>query len=599
MKTIKTNEAGKRCVTTLILLVMGLLAWAPPAGAWWNEQWQYRKKIAFNTKPTGADLAENLTEVPLLIRLHTGNFNFGNAKENGEDLRFVQGDDQTLLKHHIEKYDSLEEMALVWVRLPKLAGNSDQEFIYLYYGNAEAMGGQDPVGTYGPMQAAVFHFGPPEGYQDVTANKNQFIAAPVGAMIPANIGDGASFSGAGDSFSIQASPSLDFSKGFAIACWVRIAAPQQGLLFSRTSPQGRLDIGIDQTKVYCRVVKADGKTYLTEESAELTLQNWNQLVVTGAGGGVISVYLDGVKTYYMQLPGGLPALSGDLIVGAGPDQTDGFVGELDEVQLYSQALTDGWVRAMYANQGPDGRLMNFDVEMMPEKSGFLQNMHLSTILKNITLDGWVIIGFLGVMGFLGWIVILSKSFTIYLANKDNKAFIRAFAGHEDILALNTDQGDFDNAPIFRIYRTGCRTLHQWLGKATSENEKLSPKKIEGVRSALERSLMDETNSLNAWLMILTMCISGGPFLGLLGTVWGVMTTFAALAESGEANLAAIAPGVASALSTTVFGLIVAIPALFGYNYLASRVKQATIDLSVFVDDFGLKIDLTYGGGHAA
>jgi biopolymer transport protein ExbB len=92
------------------------------------------------------------------------------------------------------------------------------------------------------------------------------------------------------------------------------------------------------------------------------------------------------------------------------------------------------------------------------------------------------------------------------------------------------------------------------------------------------------------MVLLTMAITGGPFLGLLGTVWGVMNTFAAMAEAGEANLTAIAPGVASALATTVFGLIVAIPALFGYNYLSGKIKNITADLGIFVDDITVKLE---------
>jgi biopolymer transport protein ExbB len=95
----------------------------------------------------------------------------------------------------------------------------------------------------------------------------------------------------------------------------------------------------------------------------------------------------------------------------------------------------------------------------------------------------------------------------------------------------------------------------------------------------------ETKRINSYLIFLTLTIAGAPFLGLLGTVWGVMTTFAALALAGEANLAAIAPGMASALATTVAGLIIAIPALFGYNFLVMKVKDITADMSVFIDRF--------------
>ena len=91
------------------------------------------------------------------------------------------------------------------------------------------------------------------------------------------------------------------------------------------------------------------------------------------------------------------------------------------------------------------------------------------------------------------------------------------------------------------------------------------------------------------MVLLTIAISGGPFLGLLGTVVGVMITFAAIAESGDVNVNAIAPGIAAALVATVAGLGVAIPALFGYNYLISRIKDLSVDMQVFVDEFTTKM----------
>ncbi|HKJ22178.1 MAG TPA: MotA/TolQ/ExbB proton channel family protein, partial [Gammaproteobacteria bacterium] len=92
----------------------------------------------------------------------------------------------------------------------------------------------------------------------------------------------------------------------------------------------------------------------------------------------------------------------------------------------------------------------------------------------------------------------------------------------------------------------------------------------------------------------TIAISGGPFLGLLGTVMGVMITFANIAASGDVNINAIAPGISAALVATVAGLLVAIPALFGYNYLASRIKNISSDMHVFVDEFVSKAEEQYG-----
>ncbi len=95
-------------------------------------------------------------------------------------------------------------------------------------------------------------------------------------------------------------------------------------------------------------------------------------------------------------------------------------------------------------------------------------------------------------------------------------------------------------------------------------------------------------------MLLTIAISGGPFLGLLGTVVGVMITFAAIAAAGDVNVNAIAPGIAAALVATVAGLGVAIPALFGYNYLQTKIKSLSNDMTVFVDEFVTKMAETYG-----
>ncbi len=113
--------------------------------------------------------------------------------------------------------------------------------------------------------------------------------------------------------------------------------------------------------------------------------------------------------------------------------------------------------------------------------------------------------------------------------------------------------------------------------------------IAAIRAALDSGVVKEMQRLNRLMVVLTIAISGGPFLGLLGTVVGVMITFAAIAASGDVNVNAIAPGIAAALVATVAGLGVAIPALFGYNYLISKIKDLTSDIQVFVDEFVTKM----------
>jgi len=122
---------------------------------------------------------------------------------------------------------------------------------------------------------------------------------------------------------------------------------------------------------------------------------------------------------------------------------------------------------------------------------------------------------------------------------------------------------------------------------------LSAEAIATIKAALDAQSVRESQRLNSQMVLLTLAVSGGPFLGLLGTVVGVMITFAAIAASGDVNVNAIAPGIAAALVATVAGLGVAIPALFGYNYIGTRIKEVTADNRVFVDEFIASLAETY------
>jgi biopolymer transport protein ExbB/TolQ len=105
--------------------------------------------------------------------------------------------------------------------------------------------------------------------------------------------------------------------------------------------------------------------------------------------------------------------------------------------------------------------------------------------------------------------------------------------------------------------------------------------MSAVRIALERVLGEAAVGLESGMIVLATAISGGPFIGLLGTVWGVMDTFAGIGRAQQATLTTMAPGVASALIATVAGLMVAIPSLFCYNFLVTKTKTLTMELDNF------------------
>ena len=106
---------------------------------------------------------------------------------------------------------------------------------------------------------------------------------------------------------------------------------------------------------------------------------------------------------------------------------------------------------------------------------------------------------------------------------------------------------------------------------------------------LEKSVNLESVALESGTIVLAMAISGGPFIGLTGTVFGVMETFSGVAQAGQANLAAMAPGVAGALVNTIVGLIVAIPALFAYNLLTKSIQGVQVSLAGFAGDLEARI----------
>ena len=110
---------------------------------------------------------------------------------------------------------------------------------------------------------------------------------------------------------------------------------------------------------------------------------------------------------------------------------------------------------------------------------------------------------------------------------------------------------------------------------------------------IENVVAQESLKLESGLIWLAIAVSGAPFLGLLGTVWGVMSTFAGIAQQGTATLAAMAPGVSAALITTVAGLLVAIPSMFGYNWLVHNLRVFTVGLDNFAQELVSKMERRY------
>jgi len=179
--------------------------------------------------------------------------------------------------------------------------------------------------------------------------------------------------------------------------------------------------------------------------------------------------------------------------------------------------------------------------------------------------------------------------------KGNAAFMRRFRQMDNELVLSTEIPGLDKkearliktAPLAHIYDVVMAEFNR--RKARWGTRPLSSQAIDSMRAVATEVVVHENHKLDAWMVILTIAISGGPFIGLLGTVMGVMNTFGGVAMAGDVNVNAIAPGIAAALLATISGLFCAIPSLFGYNYLNSKVIPLASDMGVFIDQLLTRI----------
>ncbi len=535
--------------------------------------------------------------------MHDGNFRFAEAKEDGSDIRFVADDEKTLLPYHIEKYDALLNEAFVWVKLTDLKPGAVTTF-WLYYGNggSSATRVEDPKGTYDVNAAVVFHFAennaPPH---DSTTYGNNGLNPGV-TVSGALIGPGIRFDGT-NPVKIANSESLAWSEGSTLtwSAWVKPAANQpHAILFRRES----FIIGVNDGVPF---VEVNGSR--TEGAPPLAPNTWQHLAVTAAGSN-IALYVDGRST--SPLSAALPASTAEMSIGGDENGTE-FAGEIDELQISKGARPAGFFKVTTLNQGPDKGAKFLTMANDETKKSWFSGGFIGVILSSLTVDGWLVICVLVVMSAISWVVMVNKARYLASTAKGNKQFFMdwknvaadlSFLDDRDARKVLTLGGRIDNrerqivkfASIYRIYKIGAEEIrHRLSVEGGLESHLLSSRSIQAIRASLDGGLVRETQKLNSMLVLLTIAISGGPFLGLLGTVVGVMITFAAIALQGDVNVNAIAPGIAAALAATVAGLIVAIPALFGYNYLLSRVKEITSDMHVFIDEFVTKIAEYYGG----
>lgn len=204
----------------------------------------------------------------------------------------------------------------------------------------------------------------------------------------------------------------------------------------------------------------------------------------------------------------------------------------------------------------------------------------------------VIILFIG--SIFAWSIMVNKYVDLRRAQFASDRFVAAFRRAKHPTTLFLQKQRFPDTPLYKVYEYGCMAIAaelEWNKPEKGDffedasSQRLNPRQIEAVRNATDRTVADQMLLMESYMGFLATSVSASPFLGLLGTVWGVMAAFSGMAVAGSATLSAVAPGIAGALLTTVVGLLVALPSSIGYNMMTNRIRSLHVQLDNYAQEF--------------
>lgn len=231
------------------------------------------------------------------------------------------------------------------------------------------------------------------------------------------------------------------------------------------------------------------------------------------------------------------------------------------------------------------------------------DMAAAFLLSN--LAGQVIVVVLFAGSIYVWAMMLTKHRQLKVAEEASAKFLDAYRKESHPAGLFVHGQRLKESPFYVIYEQACMTLGEACGAGEEDGDGLSARgggtrarplneaRIRGVRHVCERTMADQLKPIESGMLWLATAVTTAPFLGLLGTVWGVLDSFGAIAVQGSAMLSAVAPGISGALLTTVIGLLVALPSAIGYNLLSERIRQLSGGMDNFVQEFMCDVEQRY------
>ena len=193
------------------------------------------------------------------------------------------------------------------------------------------------------------------------------------------------------------------------------------------------------------------------------------------------------------------------------------------------------------------------------------------------------------MSVLSWIVMISKFSHFRKVSKQNQHFLNVFRRSARFSEINAAAGQFNASPLVGMFQAGYVEIDAQVKalreQAGADNPQYKIMSIEGIQRSLQRARGIEVQTLTRNSAILATVAAAAPFIGLFGTVWGIMIAFNDIGATGSASIVAVAPGIAEALVNTAAGLVAAIPALIGYNLIANRVRIVRSEMEDFALEF--------------
>ena len=223
---------------------------------------------------------------------------------------------------------------------------------------------------------------------------------------------------------------------------------------------------------------------------------------------------------------------------------------------------------------------------------------------DIGIMGWVIILILIGLSIIAWGIIIEKIILFRRTEKQNKKFLAIYQSYSDWSAVARETQHLKSGLLLnlfrKIYAEARKDAELNPGNVVTENIDTDASRISSLelyKALVDSAISTELIPYEKRLIFLSSTVSASPFLGLFGTVWGVMQAFLSIGVKGSAAITAIGPGIAEALITTVVGLAVAIPVLFAYNLIVDKIRKYENQLQILANDMIQKIirENFYGG----